>query len=122
MLLEVLCGMCRGQCHTGCRWRCCGVCVLGVRVRRCKTGLSHRVSLEGCHTGCRCRCCVVCVGVRVRRCKAGLSHRVWLEILFGERTEDLGSVIREEDRLLLRPASIWQLPELRAIVSPSSRL
>ena len=40
---------------TGCRWRCRLVCV-GVRVRRSKTGLSDRVSLEvssdACTGGC----------------------------------------------------------------------
>ena len=69
------------------------MCV-GVRVRRSKTGLSHRVSLEvssgvcrgfadptpGCHTTCRWRCLLVRVGVRVRRSKSGLSHRVLLEV------------------------------------------
>ena len=35
----------KGGCHTRCRWRCRLVCV-GVRVRRSKTGLSQRVSLE----------------------------------------------------------------------------
>ena len=34
-----------GFCHTGSRWRCRLVCV-GVRVRRSKTGLSHRASLK----------------------------------------------------------------------------
>ena len=86
----------RRGCHTGCRWRCCVVCV-GVRVRRSKTGLSHRVSLEVLCGVCRgqgsqiqdravtqgWRCCVVCVGVRVRRSKTGLSHRVSLEVLCG---------------------------------------
>ena len=42
--------------------------------------------------------------------------------VFGEHPEDLGMVRREEDRLLLRPASIWQLPELRSLISPSSKL
>ena len=69
MLLEVLCGMCRGQCHTGCRWRCCGVCVLGVRVRRCKTGPPHRGVVGGV--------------AWVRRCKTGLSRRVSLQVLCG---------------------------------------
>lgn len=33
-----------------------------------------------------------------------------------EHPEDLGTVIREEDRAVLRPASIWQLPEIRRLV------
>lgn len=42
--------------------------------------------------------------------------------VFGEHPEDLGAVIREEDKLLLIPASIWQFPELRGLVLPSSSL
>lgn len=42
--------------------------------------------------------------------------------IFGEHPEDLGAVVREEDKMLLRPASIWQLPELQALISPSSKL
>ena len=65
----------RPGCQTGCRWRCRLVCV-GARVRRSKTGLSHRV------TGCRWRCdLLMCVRVWVRRSKTGLSsHRVPLKL------------------------------------------
>ena len=42
--------------------------------------------------------------------------------VFGEHPEDLGMVVREEDRLFLRPASIWQLSELRKLIFPSSKL
>ena len=42
--------------------------------------------------------------------------------VFGEHPEDLGAVIREEDRLLLIPSSIWQLPEVRSLISTSSSL
>ena len=73
------------------------VCV-GVRVHRCKTGLSHRVSLEVLCGMCRGQGShvtqsvvggrLVGVGVRVRRFKTvrvrrsrtGLSHRVSLEV------------------------------------------
>ena len=40
---EILWVRCGGGCHTQFRWRCRLVCV---GVRRCKTGLSHRVSVE----------------------------------------------------------------------------
>ena len=53
------------------------------------------------------------------RCKTQDGIDVFV---FGEHPEDLGMVRREEDRLLLRPASIWQLSELRSLISPSSRL
>eukprot|EP00438_Fugacium_kawagutii_P021415 Skav230573 [mRNA] locus=scaffold971:152920:156087:- [translate_table: standard] len=36
--------------------------------------------------------------------------------MFGEHPEDLGLVVREEDGLHFQPASIWQLPQLRALV------
>ena len=36
--------------------------------------------------------------------------------LLVEHPEDLGTVVREEDRAVLRPASIWQLQELRKAV------
>ena len=36
---------------------------------------------------------------------------------FLEHPEDLGTVIRKEDRRRFRPASIWQLPELRKLIS-----
>ena len=106
--LEVLCGVCRGQgsqiqdpavTHGSqiqdravTQGVVGGVVCVGVRVRRSKTGQSHRVSLEvssgglgvrvrrfktglsqcgfadpgpGCHTGCRWRCnLLMCVGVR----------------------------------------------------------
>lgn len=39
----------------------------------------------------------------------------WVFILV-EHPEDLGTVVREEDRAILRPASIWQLQELRKVV------
>ena len=37
-------------------------------------------------------------------------------LIFGEHPEDLGRVVREEDRAVLHPASIWQLPDLRKLV------
>ena len=33
-----------------------------------------------------------------------------------EHPEDLGTVVREEDKAVLKPASIWQLPDLRRLV------
>ncbi len=33
-----------------------------------------------------------------------------------EHPEDLGTVVREEDRAVLRPASIWQLDEMRRLI------
>lgn len=33
-----------------------------------------------------------------------------------EHPEDLGTVAREEDKAVLKPASIWQLPDLRKLV------
>ena len=76
----------KGGCHTRCGWRCRLVCV-GVRVRRSKRGLSHKVSLEVssgvCGQGSQVqegqdgavteRCRLVRVGFRVRRSKRGLS-------------------------------------------------
>ena len=45
----------------------------------------------------------------------------FLVFLFGEHPEDLGTVVREEDKVLFEPASIWQLQEIRSLVdSPSS--
>ena len=43
-------------------------------------------------------------------------------IVFGERPEDLGVAYREEDGMLMDPASIWQLPRLQACVRASSPL
>ena len=40
----------------------------------------------------------------------------FLIFLFGEHPEDLGRVEREEDGLVLFPASIWQIERLRALV------
>ena len=62
--LQILWIRCVGGCHTGCRWRCCVVCV----------GVGFADVRPGCHTGCRWRCRVVGVGVRVRRFKTGLSQ------------------------------------------------
>ena len=79
---QILWIRCVGGCHTGCRWRCCVVCV-GVRVRRCKAGLSHRVSLEVSCGGCRGQGSQIqdgAVTVRVRRSRTGLPHRVSLEV------------------------------------------
>ena len=42
------------------------------------------------------------------------GHRV---LVFGERPEDLGVIWREEDQTQMDPASTWQLPELRALVT-----
>ena len=36
--------------------------------------------------------------------------------VLAEHPEDLGTVVREEDRAVLRPASIWQLEEVRRLV------
>ena len=33
-----------------------------------------------------------------------------------EHPEDLGTVVREEDKAVLKPASMWQLPDLRRLV------
>eukprot|EP00435_Cladocopium_sp_Y103_P060309 s382_g22.t1 len=47
----------------------------------------------------------------------------YLIFLFGEHPEDLGRVEREEDRLVLFPASIWQIERIRKLVdSPSSNV
>lgn len=54
--------------------------------------------------------------------KSSRPSEIQAIFVFGEHPEDLGAVIREEDGLLLRPASIWQLAELQAILSPSSSL
>lgn len=35
--------------------------------------------------------------------------------IFVEHPEDLGAVVREEDRAVLHPASIWQWPEVKAL-------
>ena len=56
---------------------------VGVRVRRCKAGLSHRVSLEVSCGGCRGQGSQIqdgAVTVRVRRSRTGLPHRVSLEV------------------------------------------
>lgn len=53
------------------------------------------------------------------RCTAQDGVQIFV---FGEHPEDLGAVIREEDKLLLIPSSIWQLPEVRSLISPSSSL
>ncbi len=37
-------------------------------------------------------------------------------LVLAEHPEDLGTVVREEDRAVLRPASIWQLEEVRNLV------
>eukprot|EP00435_Cladocopium_sp_Y103_P070051 s861_g34.t1 len=43
--------------------------------------------------------------------------------LFGEHPEDLGQVKREEDGMILHPASIWQLSAVRALVDePTSNI
>ena len=36
--------------------------------------------------------------------------------LLGEHPEDLGGVIRQEDRLFMEPASIWQIQAIRDLV------
>ena len=56
---------------------------VGVRVRRSKTGLSHRVSLEVSSGGCRGQGSQIqdgAVTVPVRRSRTGLSHRLSLEV------------------------------------------
>ena len=43
-------------------------------------------------------------------------------LVFGEHPEDLGVAYREEDGMLMDPASIWQLPRLRKHVEDPSPL
>ena len=45
-----------------------------------------------------------------------------LVLVFGERPEDLGTIWREEDGMRMEPASIWQLAELRALVTERNPL
>ena len=47
----------------------------------------------------------------------------YLVFIFGEHPEDLGAVVREEDKVKFVPASIWQIPHLRTLVDdPSNTL
>ena len=41
----------------------------------------------------------------------------FLIFIFGEHSEDLGTVEREEDGLIMFPASIWQIEAIRALVN-----
>jgi hypothetical protein len=36
--------------------------------------------------------------------------------VFGEHPEDLGAVVREEDRLKMTPASIWQIEAVKNLI------
>ena len=45
-----------------------------------------------------------------------------LVIVFGEHPGDLGLIRREEDGMLMEPASIWQLPRMRALVRQDATL
>ena len=45
-----------------------------------------------------------------------------LVLVFGEHPEDLGTIWREEDRMQMHPASIWQLPQLRDFVRADNPL
>ena len=45
-----------------------------------------------------------------------------LVLVFGEHPEDLGTIWREEDGMRMEPASIWQLAELRALVTEQNPL
>ena len=49
-------------------------------------------------------------------CKFPVSADGFMIFLFGEHPEDLGAVVREEDRLKLIPASIWQIEAIRRLV------
>ena len=53
-------------------------------------------------------------------CRRPVSCDGFYVFLFGEHPEDLGAVVREEDRLKLSPASIWQLSEILNLVRDSS--
>ena len=53
------------------------------------------------------------------RCELQDGTKVFV---LGEHPEDLGKVIREEDKAVLEPASIWQLPELFEVLSDPSNL
>eukprot|EP00435_Cladocopium_sp_Y103_P074476 s164_g49.t1 len=50
-------------------------------------------------------------------CRCPVSFDGYVIFLFGEHPEDLGAVIREEDRVKLVPASIWQLSEIINLVN-----
>ena len=43
-------------------------------------------------------------------------------LVFAEHPEDLGVAYREEDRMRMDPASIWQLPRLQGKIAPASAL
>ena len=45
-----------------------------------------------------------------------------LVLLFGEHPEDLGVITREEDGMVMEPASIWQLDRLREVAKPNNAL
>ena len=50
-------------------------------------------------------------------CRCPVSFDGYVIFSFGEHPEDLGAVIREEDRVKLVPASIWQLSEIINLVN-----
>ena len=66
----------KGGCHTRCRWRCRLVCV-GVRVRRSKTGLSQRVSLEVSFGVCGGQGLQIRKGVVIEGVVGGVAWCVW---------------------------------------------
>ena len=56
----------------------------------------------------------------IQVCEAVVLHPTSFDgfpvFLFGEHPEDLGAVVREEDGMVLCPASIWQLQAIRSLV------
>eukprot|EP00438_Fugacium_kawagutii_P024076 Skav212939 [mRNA] locus=scaffold374:464240:467185:- [translate_table: standard] len=51
-----------------------------------------------------------------------ISSDGYLVFMFGEHPEDLGLVVREEDRLMITPASIWQLSQVRNLLNLSPHI
>lgn len=49
-------------------------------------------------------------------CQFPISADGFYIFVFGEHPEDLGAVVREEDRLKMTPASIWQIEAVKNLI------